>query len=187
MEGLPNTAQDEATRRTAQDALFSKISAAKLGYFTDDYSKLFTTKQKKMMPIINRGTWTRLFSVRSFIDCFINKFKDQKTQILSLGAGLDTNYFYYEENDPIFKEHSVKYFEVDFQEITTAKIKVIKENESLQNLIFKDSPSNYPHDDSINAARYKLIPCDIRETESLRDKLVDFGIDSSTPTLVVTE
>lgn len=38
MEDKPNSMQDEGTKRTAIDALFSKISAAKLGYFTDNYS-----------------------------------------------------------------------------------------------------------------------------------------------------
>jgi len=90
--------QDEATKKTAQDALFSKICASKLGYFTDDYSHLFTKSTKKMMPLINRGTWTRVFSVRSLVNNFIEKFKDTKVQILSLGAGLDTNFFYYAEN-----------------------------------------------------------------------------------------
>jgi [phosphatase 2A protein]-leucine-carboxy methyltransferase len=51
-----------------------------------------------MMPLINRGTWTRVFSVRSLVNNFIEKFKDTKVQILSLGAGLDTNFFYYAEN-----------------------------------------------------------------------------------------
>lgn len=99
-----NTMQDEAARKTANDALFSKIYASKLGYFTDDYSQLFTKKKnRKMMPIINRGTWTRVFSVRTLIQNFIEKFKDGShgIQILSLGAGLDTGYFHFEENNKL--------------------------------------------------------------------------------------
>lgn len=46
-QGLPKNVQDEATKKTAQDALFSKINSAGLGYFTDDYSKLFTKKKRK--------------------------------------------------------------------------------------------------------------------------------------------
>ena len=150
--------QDEATKRTAADALFSKINAAKLGYFVDDYSKLFNKKERKMMPIINRGTWTRVFSVRTLINNFIEKFKDEpEIQILSLGAGLDTNFFFFEENIEAFKKANIKYFEVDFQDISAHKISVIKDNSSLEKLIFKDETPSYTAEDTLLSSRYRLV------------------------------
>jgi O-methyltransferase involved in polyketide biosynthesis len=181
MENTPklNTMQDEATKRTASDALFSKIYSAKLGYFKDDYSNLFTRKTRKMMPIINRGTWTRVYSVRTLINNFIEKFKDLgQVQILSLGAGLDSNFFHYQENSQTFRDANVKYIEVDFPEITVEKIEVIKDNETLQKLIFGDSPSTY-NSDSISAPKYNLFPCDIRDTDLLESKLTAIGVDQT--------
>ena len=188
MEHKSNKMQDEATKRTAADALFSKIYSAKLGYFTDDYSKLFNKKERKMMPIINRGTWTRVFSVRSLINNFINKFKDEsEIQILSLGAGLDTNFFYFQENIESFKNANIKYYEVDFQDIWIQKISVIKENSNLETLIFNDQAPSYSSEDAIISDRYRLISWDIRETDLLSDKLVQAGISQIAPTLVLTE
>lgn len=188
MEKTASAMQDEATKRTASDALFSKISAAKLGYFTDDYSMLFTKKQRKMMPIINRGTWTRVFSVRTLINNFIEKFKDHDNiQIVSLGAGLDSNYFYYAENSTLFNESNVKYIEIDFKDITEQKIEVIKENDQLQKLIFGDVPASYQSDGSLVGPRYKLFPCDIRDTELLGDRMLSFEVDQTAATLVLTE
>jgi O-methyltransferase involved in polyketide biosynthesis len=187
MENKGNSVQDEATKMTAQDALFSKIYSAKLGYFTDNYSQLFTKKSRKMMPLINRGTWTRVCSVRSLIDNFINKFKNESIQILSLGAGLDTNYFYYEENVKEFKDCNVKYFEVDFNDITVQKIQTIKEHSELEKLIDPEGNDFYDSDNAINAPRYKLIPCDIRDTDLLADKLTQAGFDQNLATLVLTE
>ena len=184
----PSSMQDEATKRTANDALFSKIYSAKMGYFTDDYSNLFTKTSRKMMPLINRGTWTRVFSVRTLIDNFIHKFKDAgQIQILSLGAGLDSNFFHYEENVEAFRDGNVRYVEVDFPEITEQKIEVIKENDNMQALIFGGMPSSYGSDHSINATKYKLIPCDIRDTDLLESKLNSSGCDQTIPTLVLTE
>lgn len=45
---------------TSNDALVTKVYAAMLGYFQDDYAKLFLQNKRKMFPIINRGTWTRV-------------------------------------------------------------------------------------------------------------------------------
>jgi len=110
------------------------------------------------MPIINRGTWTRVFSVRTLINNFLQKYKSSSVQILSLGAGFDTNFFYYEENEAEFKENNVKYYEVDFPDICAQKVNFIKENESMQSLIFKADTPIYEGEDTIQAARYKLLP-----------------------------
>ena len=55
---------------TANDALTTKVYAEKMGYFEDEFIKLFARNQKKMMPIINRGTWTRVYAVRQILKRF---------------------------------------------------------------------------------------------------------------------
>jgi hypothetical protein len=55
---------DQAVMATAQDALATKVYASGLKYFTDDYSKLFLKNNRKMYPIINRGTWARVQAYR---------------------------------------------------------------------------------------------------------------------------
>ncbi len=63
---------DIAVQKTASDAMITKIEAAKAGYFKDDYAALFCEETRHMMPIINRGTWTRVFAIRQLIENFIS-------------------------------------------------------------------------------------------------------------------
>jgi len=184
--GFPKTIQDEATRKTAGDAWFSKISSAELGYFTDGYSKFFTKNKRKMMPLINRGTWTRVFSVRTLVNNFLSKFPTDKIQIVSLGAGFDWNFFYYQENVLEFNERDLHYFEVDFEDITAQKIDIIKQHSEIEELIFKDAEPSY-EEGMIQTERYTLLSWDIRQVDDLEDKLVQAGLDKTIPTLVLTE
>ena len=99
---------DDTLHQTALNSVTAKVYASKLGYFNDEYSRLFSHSEKKMMPIINRGTWTRVFSVRTLINNFIEKFKDEEEiQILTLGAGFDTTFFYFEDNNELFQQSKI--------------------------------------------------------------------------------
>jgi tRNA wybutosine-synthesizing protein 4 len=76
-------------------------NAASLGYFKDDYSQYFLKTKKKMFPIINRGTWTRVFAVRQVMERFLKAYSSkvkngeiETIQIVGLGAGFDTSYFW---------------------------------------------------------------------------------------------
>ena len=48
------------------------------------------------MPIINRGTWTRVYSIRQVLLRFLKAYGavNQKVNIVSLGAGYDSTYFW---------------------------------------------------------------------------------------------
>ena len=65
------TGQDQAVMLTSNDALTTKVYAESLGYFKDEFCALFARGKKKMMPIINRGTWTRVHAVRQVLLRFI--------------------------------------------------------------------------------------------------------------------
>ena len=102
--------------------------ASQLGYFKDEYSKLFLKQKKKMFPIINRGTWARVFSIRQVIDRFVKSYAPtSKFNIVSLGAGYDTTFFHLhdkfsqESSEASFKEKMV-YVEIDFDEVVNKKI-----------------------------------------------------------------
>lgn len=85
-----------------------------------------------MFPIINRGTWARVFAFRQIITRFIKAHLDQEVNILSLGAGYDTTYFWLQEELGSNGELSgaskerVVYVEIDFDEVVTKKIHTIK-------------------------------------------------------------
>jgi hypothetical protein len=51
-----------------------------------------------MLPIINRGTWARVASVRQVLTRFLATFAPRedvsRVQVLNLGAGFDVQYFW---------------------------------------------------------------------------------------------
>ena len=61
------TGQDQAVMETANDALTTKVFAESKGYFTDEFVALFARSRKKMYPIINRGTWARVYAMRQIL------------------------------------------------------------------------------------------------------------------------
>ena len=63
-EKMKLSGHEQGVMQTSNDALVTKVMAAQLGYFQDDYSKLFLKNKKKLYPIINRGTWSRVQAYR---------------------------------------------------------------------------------------------------------------------------
>jgi hypothetical protein len=86
--------QDRAVMLTSNDALITKVHAESLGYFKDPFVAEFLDRKKKMMPIINRGTWTRVYAVRQIIERFLSLNSERKVNILSLGAGYDSTFWW---------------------------------------------------------------------------------------------
>ena len=84
--------QDQAVMVTSNDALFTKVYAEQLGYFQDPYCAPFLHQKRKMFPIINRGTWARVYGIRQIIKRFLDQFPE--SNIVSLGAGYDSTYFW---------------------------------------------------------------------------------------------
>lgn len=83
---------DQAVMQTSNDALLTKVYAEQLGYFKDPYGAPFLQTKRKMLPIINRGTWTRVYSIRQVIKRFIANYP--VCNIVSLGAGFDSTFFW---------------------------------------------------------------------------------------------
>jgi len=92
--------------------LITKYQAEQLKYFTDPYIAPFVKQKRKMMPIINRGSWARVYSFRQVIIKFIKMF--DKVNILSLGAGYDSTYFWLKSQN---LATVVDYIEVDVPDL----------------------------------------------------------------------
>ena len=111
---------------TATDALTTKVYAEKMGYFSDEFVKLFARSQKKMFPIINRGTWARVYAVRQILKRFLAQYHDTKVNVVSLGAGFDSTYFWLKKNDPEI-DSRIDYVEIDFASVVKRKASLIRE------------------------------------------------------------
>lgn len=111
-----------------------------------------------MFPIINRGTWARVYSIRQVIRRFIATFPS--SNILSLGAGYDSTFFWLKS---LKLTSELTYIEFDFPDVVAKKIKTIKSTSLLSDLISDRETSLLP-DDTILAPDYKLIAGDVRDT-----------------------
>jgi tRNA wybutosine-synthesizing protein 4 len=141
-----------------------------LGYFEDPFIKFMGKgKPKKMFPIINRGTWSRVHAYRRVIEQFLSSPGEK--QILSFGAGLDTTFFYLRAKHPTVALH---YFEVDFPEVVLKKQTIIAKTPVLAKL-------------AEDGNAYSLLACDLRDLPNLETALTNAHATKATPTLILTE
>jgi O-methyltransferase involved in polyketide biosynthesis len=173
---------------TSNDALMTKVYAESKGYFKDEFVSFFLPKQrqKKMFPIINRGTWARVYSIRSIILRFMNAYAGKsKVNVLSLGAGYDSTFFWLRQTLGIEKTTAdrLHWIEVDFADVVKKKEEVILARDKLADMIgvFDFSTGN------IIAPGYKLFASDVRDGEILKARFIENGVDRSLPTLLITE
>merc|ERR1712025_879300 len=68
---LVSSDADRCIQGTNDDASVSKMSCINLGYFEDDFLRLFVRRRTKRPPIINRGYFARVQAIRQVIDCFV--------------------------------------------------------------------------------------------------------------------
>mmetsp|Transcript_32100 Transcript_32100/g.49084 ORF Transcript_32100/g.49084 Transcript_32100/m.49084 type:complete len:167 (+) Transcript_32100:25-525(+) len=162
------SAHEQGVMATALDALSTKYYAAQLGYFKDDQAQLFIQRKRKMYPIINRGTWSRVQSYRQIVLKFLNAFKDApRVNVVSLGAGYDSTFFWLNELSEQesglpadFTKDKLCYVEVDYDQVVERKIQVINGNEGRlkQHINFDMAPESAFE---VNSKNYKLLAQDV--------------------------
>jgi O-methyltransferase involved in polyketide biosynthesis len=168
---------------TNDDATESKYWSAKLGYFEDSFVEHFLVhpeKVKKKGPILHKGYYTRVSGIRNLIDQFITC---GGKQIVSLGAGFDTNYFTikkrYSDANPI-----VNYFELDFPKIIKQKANFIQRSVECTSVLTdwkQCDTGNYTSSD------YHLIGIDLRDLTAIESLLTTHGLSPDLPTLFLSE
>ncbi|KAI8370346.1 leucine carboxyl methyltransferase 2-like protein [Radiomyces spectabilis] len=181
---------DTAIRATNDDATISRLSAVRLGYFSDPFVHYFVRRPITRSPIINRGSYIRNFALNSLLQQFIGIPTDKKKQIVSLGAGFDTRYFMLQSgqlggNDRVTGQLH-RYFEVDFPEIAMKKAMTIKRHAELNKwlgdrVIVEKGGMELKGDD------YSLIGGDLREWHNIVQRLLYHGFDMNAMTLFVSE
>jgi len=186
----PQASTDASVQGTNDDASVSKLSAVNLGYVEDPYLSHFVRGAARRAPLINRGYYARMSAMRRIALAFLasgGTSPDQK-QVLSLGAGFDTLYFWLQERGVAPRA----YCEVDFAEVTSRKAAVIDAVPTLRSCMHTpagaDQPSISPQKGTIHAKGYSLVPADIRDAAMVeRAVFGDAGLDRSLPTLVLSE
>lgn len=94
---------------------------ARLGYYNDDFLRVFVRKPSRRSPLINRGYYIRAKAVDTVIRRFIAAVPPSTPlQIVSLGAGFDTLYFRLRTAE-LLRDGDVV-FEMDFPTLLKRKL-----------------------------------------------------------------
>jgi tRNA wybutosine-synthesizing protein 4 len=141
---------------------------------------------KKFLPIINRGTWSRVYAIKNTVERILSKIDPADTvNIINLGAGLDTLYFLLKQN-----YNNFKYFEFDYDDITFKKLELIKKSQLLKDMICKE---NFEENvkilhGNLNSDCYNLFACDVCDKEKINEKLVNCNLfNRENLTIVISE
>eukprot|EP00703_Trepomonas_sp_PC1_P001469 JAP95137.1 Leucine carboxyl methyltransferase [Trepomonas sp. PC1] len=152
----------ETATETAYDAIASKASAWKAGYFDDPKFHLVSKPHpQKKDPMINRGTWFRIELFKRLCQDFLDK--NLNCQVLILGGGLDTLYY------RLKSQPSQKFIEVDLPQMVQLKMKKLAGKQISQNI--------YQIEEN-----YHLYGQDLEEEFLERIK-----IDFATPTIIISD
>lgn len=133
---------DLAIRATDNDAMGSRLSAVMQGYIpADPYTRLLASSEAstsamlaRRSPIINIGTYLRCMAVDRIVGRFLTQKGGGPKQIVSLGAGSDSRFWRLQSQDQL-AEKLLHYIELDFPELTAAKIDRIRRNDALSSVL----------------------------------------------------
>jgi len=170
---------DLAIQSTSEDASICKKYAVTKGYWKDDnIGHMVKGMTSRKEPEINRGYYARNESIWMVLKQFISMNNGQ-CQVISLGAGLDTLFWRMTDENCL----PLKFFEVDFGEVVSKKLHMIKQSKVLQDKLNNISMNV----DSLTSDIYSFLKCDLRDISQLSSILIASGAVKSKPTLVLAE
>nr|CAD7266243.1 unnamed protein product [Timema shepardi] len=153
------------------------------GYFNDEFIHHFVSKCSRRSPLINIGYYVRATIIDFTLHTFLTDVSTQPAQIVSCGAGFDTNYFRLKSGTKLHP--TVVYYEVDFPEVVERKSRIIGDTAVLSQAV--GVPDDEPRDIELKARQYRLLACDLRQLDNLESVLRLAGVDFSLPTLFLSE
>ncbi|KAG0158648.1 Leucine carboxyl methyltransferase 1 [Penicillium digitatum] len=200
----PPSGKDRIVQGTDNDASVSRLSAVELGYLEDAYAAALTPagSATRRLPIINRGTYARTTAIDQLVARFLGPSlpenihkKQNKKQIISLGAGSDTRVFRLlsSRQTPDFVYH-----ELDFAVNTAEKIRAIRSAPVLQTALGIDSSEVSSEKDTgitvseagdaLHSPSYHIHPVDLRSLSTCSDPAGALpGVETGLPTLLISE
>ncbi|CAK8674605.1 unnamed protein product [Clavelina lepadiformis] len=163
-------------------SIVSKLSMVNHGYHNDAYYKFFVKKASRRSPLINRGYYIRAKTASYIISQFFSGVRGKK-QVISLGAGFDTTYFWSREKfSDDFRE--VIFVEIDYPEVMKRKVNLAKSNDLLKQ---ENTSLNFPHV-IYSSQDYLALGYDLRDVGVNLSKLLSScDVDFDCPTLFVSE
>ena len=172
-------AEIEGVQSTSNDALKTKISCVLCNYYKDPFILYMEPgmNHKKFLPLINRGTYCRVYAINSKLHEILENFKkigenkESKINIIILGSGFDTTYF----NLMSEGYTNIEVYEYDYKKIIDKKKKYISKYKQLSEIIQK------------NNNNYHLIDCDITNKKLFSESLSKIKSSENDLTIVICE
>ncbi|GBG24562.1 Leucine carboxyl methyltransferase 1 [Hondaea fermentalgiana] len=175
---------------TSDDAAVSKLSACLLGYYEDDFMRIFVGKETRRSPLINRGYFARVAAMDMIIERFMEATASGQRQIVVLGAGSDTTYFRLRKRGFL----PDLYVEMDLEGVVAKKLDVIRHYEHVQEALgvtagdVDAALASPPSARLLRSKNYVLTCADVRQPELFETVLSSLeGFDFSAPTLFISE
>lgn len=189
-------AEDEGVKTTNEDAAISKLSSANMSYFYDPWLKNLLTNphQARRSPLMNRGYYARVSAVRMAMSRFLNAFPTTPVQIVNLGAGLDSSFWWLQQQ----RDNNLTYFEIDFDDVINTKMAKVsrkrelwsvfdtpdKKIESSRDLPFKLNQWGVRE---IHSEKGNFLAADLRQPRDAEASLLGAGFKKDVPTLFLSE
>ena len=171
--------EKKGVQSTSNDALKTKISCVINNYYKDPFILYMEpgNNHKKFLPLINRGTYCRVYAINSKLHEIINNFKkleeykESKINIIILGSGFDTTYF----NLMSEGYNNIDVYEYDYKKIIDKKLQYISKYKELSEIVKK------------NKNNYHLIDCDITNKKLFSESLNTIKNTENDLTIVICE
>jgi len=189
-------ASEDAVQRTHVDAALAKMRCSQLGYFDDKFAEVLvrSSQPPPRSPLIHRGYYSRVSAIRSTVLRFLQGCPPGKgVQIVNLGAGLDTLFFWLRDSPDRWRNDLV-YFEVDFAEVLSKKLSTILKKQSLwpllgaktaDDLVSKDLSLSGTRD--LHTHHCRFVSADMRFKQELEEATNRAGLSKDMPTLFIAE
>lgn len=180
---------DEQVQNTADDAITSKLSAASMGYYDDEFVGLFhstfsnPSNRVRRSPLIHRGYYSRVAGVEEVLRQFLSSDSSSK-QIVSLGSGFDTTYFRLKKRNGA--NIPALYIELDYERVCRTKKRIMRKHKVFSEVL-GPGLEDLDQDAHIHCGSYHLMSADLRYPVQVESALLSCGLDWSKPTLFLSE
>lgn len=146
------------------------------------YFHYFVKKSPRRTPVINRGYWIRMKSIRMAIEKIIEQQPEgQRINIINLGCGYDPLPFQLLD-DQKFKSKHLYCIDVDFPELISYKSQMIKLSPELMELIGPQENDFSVPGIFIRTSKYASMGCDLTNHDLYCQQLDSFKANSGTTT-----
>jgi len=176
-----------AVQQTAFEASSRKVHAVNKGYFPDPFVHLFTSDHTvNNSPLMNRGYWLRTKAFENTLTNFAASLgPNAPLQVVNIGAGFDTLFFRWASNpkldgtipSPHGALNITKFVELDVEDMTSAKKRIIAKNAILQSLTKREDIKDV----------YHLETCDLSSLDDVQAAFTKAGLSPTVPTFLLAE